>query len=191
MKLILLLPAVLICAACSTVSSPRNSAIDNQIQELASRYFEALNSQDFEAAALMVDPSDLQAFRDKLLITKDVSTPIREEFIYSYFGPDASDKSVEALTDAQYYGKMSKSIYATSQGTRTYTNKFKGPRIIGSVKEHNNAHVVIEYSTRTVDGTMSTLVEVVTLRNKDNTWFVAQHHEMTALADRIASMFNQ
>ena len=149
--------------------------------QLIQNYYSHLEKGEFVEAATYIDPAQIKLFRESIGWYKSLPEPEKNELLKAFFGPGATEGSVDALTDAEFFS----TFLAMSLNMMKNIN-IAGIEILGSVEEGEDVlHFVSRTSVEVEQESIPTL-EVISLRKgEDDQWRILLSEEVKGLGNQM------
>ncbi len=154
-------------------------------EEVAERFFDALKNEDYVFAAELFDPDALTGFREMLSFLSDLNEAEKEQINTGLFGPGATQESVAALSDTEYFSSFLRMAMSQMGSPDIFDTSNMG--FLGYVSEEpDTAHVVARMSLN-IEGTEFEKMTVVSCRRVGGQWKLLLSGEIKGVPNQIRS----
>lgn len=177
--------AVAVSLAFLLLSAP---ALADDVERVMLQYFDAMEYEDYDAAARLFDAADMKAFRASFDFMKDLEPQQQQAVWEQMIGPWATQESVEKMSDEEFFA----SVYGFAMGQAMAQSGMSFPQseYIGHVPEGNLAHAVTRSTIAMGDREFSD-TSVTTLKKTDSGWKMQLSGDIERLALQIKAAFGQ
>jgi hypothetical protein len=161
---------------------------DAAFKKIAARCKEAIQKMDWNAYADLLDPSELEEFRNRLLPALKAAAkagPEQQKEALLFFPGAADLNAVMAWKPREFFVR---SLEAMSKGPLAiYKELYAAEKfeMIGAVREGNDLVHVVYRSHTSFKGLKITSMKVVTLKRNDKEWRAALADEVVGLAEAL------
>ncbi len=140
----------------------------DEVERVVLQYFDAMEYEDYDAAARLFDANDIKEFRALFAFMKDADVNARQQIYERMFGPWASQDSVEKMSDTEFFASvfgftMQQSFGRT--GLRIIESEY-----LGHVTEGDDMAHAVTRITVAVGNNEATSLDVTSLVQRNGAW---------------------
>jgi hypothetical protein len=165
------------------------AAATNTPEHLAGRYFSALQNGDYVQAAELFEPAGLTEFRRMMDFHEQLPAESQTGFLQSFFGPDASAKSVRQLSDAEFFAALLRSVMRQAEAVGTLS--FDSLEVLGGVEEGAEVIHLVTRNRISMGAVDMETMEVLSLRRTESGWRILMSGKLRGLPAQLQSLFKQ
>lgn len=158
-------------------------------EQQARRYFSALQNGDYVQAAALFEPAGLAEFRRMMDFHEQLPFEARDQFIQSFFGPDATPKSIQQLGDAEFFAALLRSVMRQAEAVGALS--FDSLEVLGGVEEGAEVIHLVTRNRLSMGALDMETMEVLSLRRTEAGWRILMSGKLKGLPAQLQSLFKQ
>ena len=161
----------------------------DDVERVLLQYFDAMEYEDYDAAARLFDANDIKEFRAQFAFMKDADVNARQQIYERMFGPWASQESVEKMSDTEFFASIFGFTMQQSLGRRGM--RIAKAEYLGHVSEGDDtAHAVTRITIAVGDNEASSL-DVTSLVRRNGAWRMQVSPDIEQVATGIRRAVGQ
>lgn len=177
------------CSPSKEMLTSHEAALENkQVEKQAQSFFDLLVAGKYSDMAKNHNSLSLKEFRASMAFMDSIPAEFREGFYSNFFGGIISKDSVNAMTDAQYFGKFLETMMERAKLSGGL--EFKGIKVLGVVKQGEQYHI-ITLSTVTQNGEDQSVKELQTFVREGETYKALISEDMMNMPAKFQQMAQQ
>lgn len=169
---------IAVCLSLLLLSGP---ALSDDIERVMMQYFDAMEYEDYDAAARLFDPEDIKVFRESFSFLAELSVNQQQAVYEQMIGPWATQESVEKMSDEEFFA----SVFGFSMRQAMGQVQITRADYLGSVLEGEElAHAVSRISVAVGDFEV-TEMDVTTLARRNGAWRMKVSGDVERIAGQV------
>ncbi len=161
----------------------------DEIETVVSQYLDAMQYEDYDAAARLFDGEGVKEFRQSMAFMGDVEVNRRQEVYEQMFGPWASQESVEKMSDAEFFASVFDFAMRQSIGRAGLT--ISNSEYLGFVPEGESIAHAVTRVTIAVAGMELTSMDVKSLVRRNGSWKLQVSQDIEQVATNLRRAVGQ
>ncbi len=161
----------------------------DDVERVVLQYFDAMEYEDYDAAARLFDPDDIREFRGLFAFMEDADVNARQQIYERMFGPWASQESVAKMSDTEFFASVFG--FAMQQSFGRSGLQIAGAEYLGHVPEGDDtAHAVTRIRVAAGNNEITSL-DVTTLVRRNGAWRMKVSGDIEQIAAGIRRALGQ
>ena len=161
----------------------------DDIERVVLQYFDAMEYEDYDAAARLFDANDIKEFRALFGFMKDADVNARQQIYERMFGPWASQESVEKMSDTEFFASIFGVAMQQSLGRSGV--RIASAEYLGHVSEGDDMAHAITRVTVAVGDNEATSLDVTSLVRNNGAWRMKVSGDIEQVAAAVRSALGQ
>lgn len=161
----------------------------DDIERVVLQYFDAMEYEDYDAAARLFDANDIKEFRALFGFMKDADVNARQQIYERMFGPWASQESVEKMSDTEFFASIFG--FAMQQSMGRSGVRIANAEYLGHVSEGDDMAHAITRVTVAVGDNEATSLDVTSLVRNNGAWRMKVSGDIEQVAAGIRRALGQ
>ena len=164
-------------------------ACADDIERVVVQYFDAMEYEDYDAAARLFDGGDIKEFRALFAFMKDADINARQQIYERMFGPWASQESVEKMSDSEFFASIF--AFAMQQSLGRSGVRIANAEYLGHVKEGDDLAHAVTRITVAAGENEATSLDVTSLVRRNGAWRMKVSSDIEQVAAGIRRAIGQ
>ena len=161
----------------------------DEVERVVLQYFDAMEYEDYDAAARLFDANDIKEFRALFAFMKDADVNARQQIYERMFGPWASQDSVEKMSDTEFFASVFG--FAMQQTFGRTGLSITSAEYLGHVTEGDDLAHAVTRVTVAVGNNDATSLDVTSLVRRNGAWRMQVSGDMEQVAAGIRRAVGQ
>lgn len=176
--------AIVVCFSLLFVALPASA---DDVERVILQYFDAMEYEDYDAAARLFDPEDIKRFRDSFAFMSELSVNQQQSVYEQMIGPWATQESVEKMSDEEFFA----SIFGFAMRQTMGQVQITSAEYLGTVMEGDElAHAVTRIGV-SVGNLEITDMDVTSLARRNGAWKMKVSGDVERVAEQLKAMFGR
>ncbi len=176
--------AIAVCFSLLFVTLPASA---DDVERVILQYFDAMEYEDYDAAARLFDPEDTKRFRESFAFMSELSVNQQQSVYEQMIGPWATQESVEKMSDEEFFA----SIFGFAMRQAMGQVQITSAEYLGTVMEGEDlAHAVTRISV-SVGNMEITDMDVTSLARRNGAWKMKVSGDVERVAEQLRAMFGR
>jgi hypothetical protein len=165
------------------------SATAETPEAITESYFQLLQQSEWRQVADLYSPTALKDFREMMAFLTELPDEVSGEVLANFFGADATQESVAAMSDPEYFAVFLGAMMA--QASQVGQLDFTEIEVLGTVPEGDAVrHVLTRTHIKLGEVAMESM-EVISLEQVDNAWKILMQGKMKGMASQLKAALGQ